>query len=128
MITRTFTLPFPVSVNRHLGVTSTGKRFLHSSQKRWRNAAFASMIAAKLKPISGPVAIAIWLHPPDRRRRDADNLNKCILDSLVRGEIIADDSSGIVRSVKAEWASPDSKNPRAVVEIRQLEMENPAAA
>jgi len=34
------------------------------------------------KPLEGPIGVLIRCYPPDRRARDLDNLNKCLLDAL----------------------------------------------
>ena len=40
---------------------------------------------------SQPVAVFIFARPPDRRKRDLDNILKAILDALVYGGVIKDD-------------------------------------
>lgn len=40
----------------------------------------------------GPISIEMELTPPDRRRRDIDNIAKAVLDALVRVGAITDDS------------------------------------
>ena len=56
-------------------------------------------IAVKLLPLvqtfRGLVAVRITAYPPDRRRRDLDNLLKSLLDALQHTGIIADDSNVI---------------------------------
>lgn len=41
--------------------------------------------------MSGRLCAKIELYPPDRRRRDIDNLLKPLLDALTHGGAIADD-------------------------------------
>lgn len=43
-------------------------------------------------PFKGPVSIAILAYPPDKRRRDLDNLLKGLLDSLQYAGIFPDDN------------------------------------
>lgn len=40
---------------------------------------------------SAEILLDITLHPPDARRRDADNFNKCVWDALVAAHIFNDD-------------------------------------
>jgi len=42
--------------------------------------------------MAGPLAVFIEVYPPDRRRRDIDNLLKAIIDSLEHGGVFHDDS------------------------------------
>jgi len=45
----------------------------------------------RLTALTGPLAVAIDLFPPDRRRRDVDNAIKSLLDALQHGGAYADD-------------------------------------
>ena len=38
-----------------------------------------------MKPLSGNLSVAIDMCPPDRRRRDVDNIQKSLLDALMHG-------------------------------------------
>jgi crossover junction endodeoxyribonuclease RusA len=62
------------------------------------------MIKAQ-KPLKfdGEVSVSIGLVAPDKRARDADNTLKCILDILVKAQIIKDDSNKYVRRVTVQW-------------------------
>jgi crossover junction endodeoxyribonuclease RusA len=44
------------------------------------------------KPVTGSLSIQIDVYPPDRRRRDLDNILKALLDSLGHAAVIEDDS------------------------------------
>lgn len=41
--------------------------------------------------LGGSLEVNLIAHPPDRRRRDIDNLIKPLLDSLMYAQVIADD-------------------------------------
>lgn len=41
--------------------------------------------------ISGPLAVEVEAFPPDERKRDLDNLQKCLFDSLQHGRLFDDD-------------------------------------
>ena len=51
-------------------------------------------MASQLVPngLEGPYSVWIQVRPPDRRKRDLDNLLKPVLDSLTEYEAITDDS------------------------------------
>lgn len=84
-------LPFPPSVNqlwRRFGhrtlLSRRGRAFRHSVQ--------AILSARGVRPITGRLAVAIDVHPPDRRRRDLDNFLKALLDALQHGGAYHDDA------------------------------------
>lgn len=108
-------LPFPVSANNLFA--GKRRRYISPSYRRWRRQADLEFIAAKAPKISGPVEVEITFIPRDKRRRDADNFVKPILDAAVRMSVIKDDSAAVVRKVSASWASP-AKHALAIVTIR----------
>ncbi len=57
----------------------------------WRREATVLVKAARETIFSGPVAVALHLYPPDRKRRDLDNVIKPVLDVLVLGGLLKDD-------------------------------------
>lgn len=85
-------LPWPPSVN-HYWATRGKSRYLSPHAQRWHKEAWATLRAAwRGKPMRGEVAVLVVLHPPDRRRRDLDNLLKAVLDALVKAQVLRDDS------------------------------------
>ena len=54
--------------------------------------------------IEGPASVMIRLVAPDKRKRDGDNLLKCLFDTLKTNQIIEDDNKDIVRRFTVEWA------------------------
>ena len=90
-------LPFPPSVNHYY--RRVGPRTLVSREGRaFRKRVCAILARLGVKPLDGPLAITIDVHPPDRRRRDIDNVQKSLLDALEHGGAYHDDSQ-IVRLV-----------------------------
>jgi len=86
-------LPWPPSVNHYY--RRVGPRTLISRQGReYRRAICATLGGGggKKPPYSGRVALAMDAFPPDRRRRDLDNLLKCTQDSLAHAGVYEDDS------------------------------------
>ena len=75
-------LPWPPSVN-HYWRFGNGHFYISNEGKRFKMIVTGTMLQGGVKPFSGPVAVTIDLHPPDRRIRDIDNANKALLDSLV---------------------------------------------
>ena len=74
---------------------STGKPFIMSNKavKEWQNHEDVQLLKYRIKgPLSGRQEISIIFYMKDNRRRDLDNLLTSVLDSLVRANILEDDS------------------------------------
>ena len=92
-----FKLPFPPSVNhywRHISKGPSAGRVLISEEGRAYRTNCAAAVLEQRVPrhvLSGKLAVVIWANPPDRRRRDLDNLLKSSLDALKHCGLIEDD-------------------------------------
>lgn len=94
-------LPFPPSVNsyyRHVGA-----KVLISRKGRAYRKTVESILAGCAR-ISAHVSFDVGVHPPDRRRRDLDNLLKCLQDSIVHGGLLDDDAQ--IRRLSMEMLEP----------------------
>ena len=60
--------------------------------RAFRKNVCALLGGGKTPPFDGRLAVTLDAFPPDRRRRDIDNLQKSILDSLQYAGIYHDDS------------------------------------
>ncbi len=86
-----FELPYPPSVNHYW--RRVGARTLISRGGRaFRQEVCAILAARGVRPLAGPLEMEIVVHPPDRRRRDIDNVQKALLDALQHGGAYEDDS------------------------------------
>lgn len=74
------------------------------------------LAAGAVRPLAGPLAIEITVYPPDRRRRDIDNVQKSLLDALQHGGAYHDDSQ-IVR-LEIEKREP-VRGGKTIVSIRE---------
>ncbi len=84
-------LPWPPSINRYY--RHVGCRTLISREGRtFRRNVCALLGGSGRPPISGRIALAMDAFPPDRRRRDLDNLQKPTLDALQHAGVYLDDS------------------------------------
>jgi crossover junction endodeoxyribonuclease RusA len=84
-------LPFPPSVNhyyRHVGA----RTLISRGGRAYRDAVVALLRPRRSQPLTGRLMVAIQIHPPDRRRRDLDNVQKSLLDALQHAGVYADDS------------------------------------
>lgn len=85
-----FELPFPPSMNHYW--RRVGARTLISKQGREYRAAVEAIIRGLGHgTFDGPLGILIEAHPPDRRRRDLDNLLKAPLDAMQSAGLYVDD-------------------------------------
>jgi len=89
----TLDLPYPPSINRYY--RHVGFRTLISREGR----TFRSNVCALLggggprkPPAGGRIALCMDAFPPDRRRRDLDNIQKPLLDALQHASVYEDDS------------------------------------
>ena len=86
------TLPWPPSVNHYWAARGNG-RYLSPRARAWHREAWVILRSSwRGRPMRGEVVVSIVLYPPDRRRRDIDNLLKAILDALVHAGVLRDDS------------------------------------
>lgn len=92
------TLPYPPSVNhywRHFRgrtVISKGGRAFRANVRALLTAAELGGGGPRKPPTGGRVALCMDAFPPDRRRRDLDNIQKAVLDALEHGGVYEDDS------------------------------------
>ncbi len=94
-------LPFPPSVNHYY--RRVGPRTLISREgRRFRERVCALLAAARIPTLEGPVCVEIDVYPPDRKRRDIDNLAKGLLDALEHGGAYRDDSQIVRLSIEKQ--------------------------
>jgi crossover junction endodeoxyribonuclease RusA len=87
----TLELPYPPSVNhyyRHVGF----RTLISREGRAYRTTVCSILRRAGVRPMEGTLAVGIDLYPPDLRRRDCDNAQKALLDSLQHGRAYRDDS------------------------------------
>jgi len=88
-----FTLPYPPSVNRYW--RHVGARTLISREGRTFRKNVCALLdggGPRKPPADGRIALAMDAFPPDRRRRDLDNIQKATLDALEHAGVYLDDS------------------------------------
>lgn len=88
-------LPWPPSVNHYW--KRAGKRtVLSEAVRKFRREVKKQVLESRALltlelPFTCRLRIEIRVHPPDRRRRDIDNLLKSILDALEKSRVYDDD-------------------------------------
>ncbi len=106
-------LPWPPSVNRYW--RSVGGKVLISREGREYRKAVVRKVS-QLKPLTGPLKVTLLARPPDRRRRDMDNLMKATLDSLAHANVYEDDSQIDDLRIKRGHVSPHGGEIVAVIQ------------
>lgn len=102
---RSLSIPYPPSVNhywRHIMIQGRQRSVLSKAAKEYRtNVGVAVLTQGRGATIDGPIAMEITARPPDRRRRDLDNLLKGVLDALAHAGVYADDSQ--IQDLRIRW-------------------------
>lgn len=93
-------LPLPPSTNR-LWRQGRGRVYRSEQYERWTKQVGQELMIARVRPIQGPVKIAIDVSV--KSRKDLDNHGKPVIDSLVKFGIIEGDDKKIVKSVSLKW-------------------------
>lgn len=88
----TYTLPWPPSSNHYWVHTRRGA-FIGKRGVEFRAAVFAEVRRGKRPAaLKGNVRAVIAAFPPDKRRRDLDNILKGLMDALTHSGVYYDDS------------------------------------
>ena len=103
-------LPYPPTMNtywRHVGY-----RTLISREGRTFRRNVCALLGGggpRKPPTCGRIALAMDAFPPDRRRRDLDNIQKPVLDALEHAGVYADDSQIDLLVTRRREAVPDGR-------------------
>lgn len=84
-------LPWPPTVNHYWLLGRNGRRYISDEGVTFRAA--VKLAAMNLPMVAGNVIVSITAYPPDKKRRDIDNLLKSLLDALQHAGLIDDDSN-----------------------------------
>jgi len=113
-------LPWPPSANRlwrHVGprvlVSAEGRRY----KRRVAEAVQLARERGELgSPLEGAVSVRVQAYPPDRRRRDTDNVVKALMDALTHAGLWADDYQVARLSVERGVVRPGGE---LLVDVRE---------
>jgi len=95
------------------------RRFLSQKARAWHEEV-RLVLGAQRRRYMEPVALYIMAYPPDRRRRDLDNILKGVQDALVFAGVIEDDYQVAELHVLRRPPEPPGRV-RVVVEPIELE-------
>jgi len=82
-------LPYPPSINHYYFTARNGMRLIGAKGKVYRDEVF--YLCKGKGRVGGKVKVVLEVYPPDKRKRDLDNVEKGLLDSLVYANVIDDD-------------------------------------
>lgn len=87
-----FSFPFPPSTNTYW--RNLNGRTLISKKGRYYSDLVTAIVCSQMQEptLTGRLAVAVKAYPPDRRRRDLDNLFKSLLDAMGKAGVYEDDS------------------------------------
>ena len=116
--------PYPPSANRLVRHTRAG-HYPSKAYLAWKKEADRYLLTQKAagltlppEPWAAAITVETRLHPPDRRRRDLDNVGaKAILDRLTDWRIIVDDSQ--VQRIVMLWDRVNLSRGTALVTVEQ---------
>ena len=90
----TLELPYPPTVNHYYGRRGA-QTFIAARGKAYRAEVniLVGLRQGRSGPLTGPLEISILSRPPDKRKRDLDNLLKSLLDAIQNcGSVFKDDN------------------------------------
>ena len=114
------TLPYPPTMNTYW--RRVGSHTLISREGRTfrRNVCALLDGGRRNPPTTGRIALAMDAFPPDRRRRDLDNLPKSVLDAIGHAGVYADDSQIDLLVIRRRDVVPGG---RLLVTIEELPLQ-----
>ncbi len=109
-------LPWPPSVN-HYYRRVAHRTLISREGRRYRDEVCAILGDLHLRPFDSELAMTVDAHPPDKRRRDLDNILKSLLDALQHAGAYHDDSQ--IKKLAVEILEPYRPNGKVIVRLRK---------
>ena len=110
------TLPYPPTVNHYWGTGRKGNRYLLPAAKEFRADVWARTRSCAQFG-DARLSVSIWATMPDLRKRDLDNIEKAIFDSLQHAGVYEEDSQ--IDKKRSERCGVE-KPGRIVIEILEI--------
>ena len=111
-----FELPWPPSVNRYY--RNVGPRVLISREGRRYRMMCVSRLGGVFPKLEGKVKLTGEFYPPDARKRDLDNVLKCMIDSLVHAGLMRDDSQ--IKHIDVQMMSPVPPEGAVYIKLEEI--------
>lgn len=87
-----FELPYPPSINHYYVRASSGVVLGEKGKRYRRDVAFLLHRYRQSYAGDKRLVVTINLFPPDKRKRDIDNILKCLLDSMEHANVYENDN------------------------------------
>ena len=111
-----FELPWPPSLNRYY--RHVGPRVLISREGRRYRMMCVSRLGGVFPKLEGKVKLTGEFYPPDARKRDLDNVLKCMIDSLVHAGLMRDDSQ--IKHIDVQMMSPVPPEGAVYIKLEEI--------
>ena len=111
-----FELPWPPSLNRYY--RHVGPRVLISREGRRYRMMCVSRLGGVFPKLDGKVKLTGEFYPPDARKRDLDNVLKCMIDSLVHAGLMRDDSQ--IKHIDVQMMSPVPPEGAVYIKLEEI--------
>ena len=115
------TVPWPPSANNSKMPIKgkRGVRMVSTEALREYHLLIARLFSGKITPVAPPYYVKLDIYEPDRRHRDIANLEKAVVDSLVKAGVMEDDCK-INKLVLERHPDELSKPGKIVVTIKEI--------
>ena len=84
-------LPYPPSVNHYWGQMGN-RRFVGKAGVLFRQEVKIMALKRTQSLYNERLSVKVYLHPPDKRKRDIDNVLKSLLDAMEHANVYENDS------------------------------------
>lgn len=97
-----------------------GKRHLSKAGRQYRENVYGEVLdqLGIFRPLKDPLFVTLGIYPPDRRKRDVDNMIKAVFDALVYSNVFIDDDQVVGLTA---YKLPSFKPGSCVVSIQQAQ-------
>ena len=101
-------LPYPPTAN-NLFVNGRKGRFRSPGYEAWQAEVHLRIRRQRPDPIIGAYRADFVFNRPDNRRRDLGNLEKAVMDAIVKAQVVLDDSLCV--DLRLRWSSMPPRRP-----------------
>lgn len=112
-------LPYPPSVNTYWGFKGS-QRFLTAKARQFKKEVFAAFVLSEHKGFEDQrVSLTVYLHAPDKRVRDIDNIAKPLLDALTEAGVFVDIGELVWDAVSQYCEATATDRAESIIQLRK---------